>query len=690
MRILRFALLGLAGVLLLLAAALVYVVVFFDPNAHKAQLQQLVRTHTGRELELPGDLKLKLYPWLAIELGRATLGNAAGFGAEPMVEIEHARLGVKLWPLLHREIEVGAISLDAPTIRLAVDAAGHNNWADLSGKGAAETPATPGTAALPKISVAKLQITRGTLQYTDRSDGSVLAVRALSLETGTLTPGQPFDLQLAGTLQQSKALTVMLDLRGRATLDADHSRYQLAAPVLKLQLQGKAFPAAGLPLELHCERIDADLKAQTLALPGLDLRVAGARIRGALTGAKIIDAPSFTGPLQLADVSARTLLKNLGVTLPATRDATAFGRLGFSGTVSASTKALMLTGLKLHLDDTTATGRGGISNLATNALAFDLQLDRLNADRYLAPAAAPAPAGSKAAASAPVPLPVDLIRSLNLHGSLSAAEAVFAGIQYRNLRIGLNADGGRLRVFPSEAQMYGGQYHGDISVDASGRVPRVTFDEHVTAVDFAPLFHDMFETSHISGHGNGAIKAGATGVDTAALLRTLTGTLEFHVDNGAFEGTDLWYEIRRARALLKQQPVPARTGPERTAFTAVAATGRITNGVIASDDLVAALQYLQVKGHGTADIATGTLDFHLDATVLKMAEEGANAADMHDIVGLQVPVVVTGSFGAPKVRPDVSAMVKARVQQEIDKRKDEVKQKLQDKLQEKLKGLFGN
>jgi AsmA protein len=285
---------------------------------------------------------------------------------------------------------------------------------------------------------------------------------------------------------------------------------------------------------------------------------------------------------------------------------------------------------------------------------------------------------------------VELIRSLNVHGNLAVGSAVFAGIQYSNLHIGVNAGGGRLRIHPSEAQMYGGQYHGDIGVDVAGAVPRVSFDEHVAGVDFAPLFQDMFQTRHISGRGNGAIKAQATGADTAALLRTLTGTLDFHVDNGAFEGTDLWYEIRRARALLKQQSIPQRTGPERTAFTAVSATGRITNGVVANDDLVAALQYLQVKGRGTADIGAGTLDYHLDVAVMKIPDEGSDAAEMKDMVGLSVPVVVTGTFSAPKLRPDVAGLVKARVQQEIDKRKDELKQQLQNKLQDKLKDLFGH
>ncbi|HEX9474094.1 MAG TPA: AsmA family protein [Steroidobacteraceae bacterium] len=694
MRIVRFALLGLGVLLLLVLAAAVYLVLFFDPNSHKAELQRLVHEQTGRELELPGELSLKLFPWVAIETGRAVLGNAAGFGTEPMVEIEHARLGLKLLPLLHRKVEVAAVRLDAPTIRLAVDASGRSNWADLGGKSTAPAAKSEG-GALSSLSVAGVQINRGTVLYVDRSAGTEIGVHELNVSSGPLAPGKAFDLQLSGTVEEGKSLSVALRVSGRATVNSAASRYQLASPVFALQLKGKGLPAAGLPVQLRFERIDADLAAQTLELPGLDMGVAGARLTGALRGTAILDAPRITGPLHLADVSLRELLRSLDISLPVTRDAAAFGRIGLDGQLAASSHAVLLNDLKLRFDDTTANGHGGIADLDRMALAFDLDLDRINADRYLAPAApaaSPAAAGggrTTATRATALPIPVALIRSLDVHGTLAVREAVFAGIQYSRLHLGINAAGGRLRIFPSEAQMYGGQYHGDVTVDASGKLPRVSFDEHVTGVDFAPLFSDMFETRRVSGRGNAAIKAAGTGADSAALLRTLTGTVEFHVDNGALEGADLWYEIRRARALLKQQPIPARSGPERTPFTAFSATGRISNGVLSNEDLIAALQYLQVKGRGSADIAAGTLDYHLDVLVLNIPEEGSSATDEHDLVGLKLPVLISGTFGAPKVRPDVNGLVKARVQEELDKKKEELKQKLKDKLQDKLKGLLG-
>ena len=685
MRALKLALFGLLGLVALLVVAAVLLLLFFDPNAHKARLQQLVLEKTGRQLELPGELKLKLFPWIAIDMGRASLANAAGFGAAPMVEFEHARLGVKLMPLLQRRLEIGEVSLDTPTIRLAVDAAGHNNWSDLSGPKTAETPAGESSSGMTAASLGKFRIVNGALQYIDRSAGTDLTLRALSLETGQLASGKPVDLQLAFTLLQGKSLSVEVQLQSRTTLDPAANRYQLEAPRLDLQLKGAGLPAAGLPVQLRFEVIDADLAAQTLKLSAMQLQAAGAKLTGNLSGTHIIEAPHFAGQVELAETSTRELLHRLGVELPVTRDPAMFRRLGFSGTLSASSDALMLSGLRLRFDDSTVTGSAGIANLATSALKFELQLDRLNADRYLPPVP-PASAAVPAAPAAPIAVPVALLRSLNAHGTLNVGAAVFAGVQYSKLRIGVNAEGGKLQVFPSEAQMYGGQYHGDISVDASGRTPRLSVDEHLSGVDFAPLLFDMLQTRRMSGHGNAAIKASATGADSSAMLRTLTGTLEFHVDDGALEGADLWYEIRRARALLKQQAPPARTGPEHTPFTALSATGKLSNGVLSNDDLRVAMQYLQVNGRGTADLPASTLDYRLDAVVLKIPEE--NATDTQDIVGLKVPVQVTGSFASPKVRPDVSALLKARVQQEIDKRKDEVKQKLQDKLQDQLKDLF--
>ena len=286
-------------------------------------------------------------------------------------------------------------------------------------------------------------------------------------------------------------------------------------------------------------------------------------------------------------------------------------------------------------------------------------------------------------------IPVDALRKLNARGQLLVGEAIFAGIKFTKLRLGVNAREGKLRLNPSEASMYGGQYRGDIGIDTTTNVARVWLDEHVSSIDFAPLFRDLFETNRVSGKGSANIKLTGAGRTTDDIMKTLDGNVDFKVADGALEGADLWYEIRRARALLKQQAVPTRTGPERTPFSALTGTGVMKDGVLSNNDLDVAMQYLKVTGQGMVDIPKSTLDYRLTASVLKIPREGADTAEMQDLVDAEIPVKVTGALTDPKVRPDIEGYLKGQAKERLEQEKDKVEKKIKDKLGDKLKDIFG-
>ena len=69
------------GIIVLLVAALLAVWVFVNPNDYKGKIAAAVKESTGRELNLSGDIKLSVFPWVALELGPASLGNPPGFSA---------------------------------------------------------------------------------------------------------------------------------------------------------------------------------------------------------------------------------------------------------------------------------------------------------------------------------------------------------------------------------------------------------------------------------------------------------------------------------------------------------------------------------------------------------------------------------------------------------------------------------
>ena len=59
------------GLIGLLVAALLAVWLTVNPNDYKGRIAAAVKESTGRDLVLKGDIKLTVFPWVALELGPA-------------------------------------------------------------------------------------------------------------------------------------------------------------------------------------------------------------------------------------------------------------------------------------------------------------------------------------------------------------------------------------------------------------------------------------------------------------------------------------------------------------------------------------------------------------------------------------------------------------------------------------------
>jgi len=730
MRAVKIAAYVVGALLALVVLALVWIVVFVDPNDYRDDIARVVEENTGRKLTLSGDLKLSVFPWLALETGPASLSDAPGFGDEPFVSIQNARVSVRVLPLLRGKIEVGKVSLQQPRIRLITDASGRNNWADLSEGDEASQEAPAGESSLGVPTIAGLEIDDASITMENRQEDTRSVVRAFNLTTGPLATGEPLGFRSDFVFEQDASLAVRVEIVGEITADLERNVFRLTEPTISLLLTGQGYPAEGIPVAIRAQAIESDIGQESYRLEGLAVQttwkgdgfpaagvpislqakelevnlanqtlesqdvyadVAGAKLNAMLTGNEILDAPRLTGRLALASVDLREWLPKLGIELPTTRDPSVFKKLSFASNVVMTKTSADFQNITLDLDDTTATGALGIADFAAKALRFDLKVNRIDADRYLPPPSTDGQErplekaeGAPASATPPTEIPIEAVRALNARGELQIGEAIFAGIKFTKLRLGVNGRDGKVRFHPAEASMYGGTYRGDIGLDATGAVARVTLDEHVSNIDFAPLFKDFFETDRVSGKGSANLKLTGSGRTTDDVVATLDGTVDFKVVDGALEGADLWYEIRRARAVLKQQPIPPRSGPARTPFSELQGTGKMTNGVLANNDLSIATQYLKVTGQGIIDIPKDTLDYRLLATVLKIPREGADTAQEQDLVDAQIPVLVTGTLTDPSVRPDIEGYLKGKVQEKIDKEKDKLKDKLGDKLKDLL------
>src|SRR3546814_19520852 len=89
---------------------------FWDWNGEKGRLAALVKQHTGRGLEIAGDVSLRLLPTPAFSAEQVTLANLEG-GSEPvMARLEELRISIALLPLLRGEVLVESVPLVRPDI----------------------------------------------------------------------------------------------------------------------------------------------------------------------------------------------------------------------------------------------------------------------------------------------------------------------------------------------------------------------------------------------------------------------------------------------------------------------------------------------------------------------------------------------------------------------------------------------
>jgi AsmA protein len=672
MRALKFVGIALGGVVALLALALLAVWWFVDPNDYKDRIAAAVKESTGRSLSLPGELKLSVFPWIKVQTGEASLGNPAGFGDEPFLTLKKASLSVKLLPLLKKQLQVGRIEIDGLDLKLKQDAAGKGNWEEWSASPETPAPADKASSA-GSMDLAGIAITNSRIAFED------MVASDVKVEIGRVAPGAaiPADIHLQ-LVTAPGAKPLPLGAKFRLTFDLERQRYQLADLALNGAVQPEGAPKV-LDWKLAMPAADLDLVAQTLKDAPFTAQVGAAELSGSIAGSKLIDAPSLSGRFALKELAPRTVMQQFGIASPVTRDAKALARFAAQGNYAWQGSVARLTDLKLQLDESALTGRFAYDT-TTSGMDFALGLDRIDLDRYQPP---PTDAD---ATTEPIELPVDLLKALRAKGSFTVGDIRVGGAHLTQLSAGIDVKDAVARFAPLKAQLYGGQYNGDIGLDMRPSLPRLTMDEHMSGIDIAKFMKEYADSERLSGKGNLDMKLTASGRNGDALLKTMTGTLSTNLADGAVEGMDIWYAIAQAQSLIQKRQLASVTNTKRTAFDTFKASADVVNGVATTKDLAIASQLLRITGNGSTNLVTQALDYSITAAVLKTppgADEGTA-----QLARATIPVKITGTLAEPKIRPDLAGMVtekvKQEVKQEVQKKTEEVKEKVKDKL----KGLF--
>ena len=650
-------------ILVLFIAAAILIPLLIDPNDYKQELVEQVKDHTGRDLLIDGDIELTVFPWIGIKFGKVVLSNAAGFDNPVFAGTDKVSIRIKLLPLLSKRLEMDTVTVHGLTLNLARDANGHNNWDDLAkagGGGSASSGSTStgsgggseGGAAVA-LAIGGLDIDDANLSWIDASQNQRFEIANLSVATGAIGSGEPVDLKIA------------LDV-------------QVGEPAIDTHVSVEGV-------------LDYDAAEKSLLVDKLQLEVEDLKLSGRIRISHLDTAPVTDGTISVAEFDAKKLLESLSLEAPRTSDPDALTRVSLESAIRAGSNQLAINPLTIRIDDSTLSGEVSLPDLKSQALRFDLAVDAIDVDRYLAPekeksgnsATAPAVAtpGAGAGAAAATALPNEALRKLDAIGRMKIGKLKVAKLNLTAVDMSVKAKNGLIKLNPLDANLYSGAYRGNIVVDARGKSPRLTVDENLRGVLAGPLLKDLKGHDPIAGAADVNVALQTMGASADEVKKSLNGSADFAFTKGAINGVNIARMIREAYARIKGTKLPAEDVEQKTDFSELRASLNIVNGIASNDDFIAMTPLLRINGKGTANLPAETMDYRVQATVVTTLK-GEGGEELKDLVGIPIPIHVTGSFADPRYALDTQALAEALA-----------KSKLQDVLENKvgddsIKGLL--
>lgn len=423
----------------------------------------------------------------------------------------------------------------------------------------------------------------------------------------------------------------------------------------------------GIPNSPQTLTLDADttLNLDTFSLnaDSFSLRGLGLNLSGNVEASNINSTPTFSGEITLPSFNARAFMEQLNQSLPPMADDTVLEKVALRTAFGGSSTSFNLNRLQLEVDESTISGDLAISDLESMATTFAIHIDRIDADRYMAPATEEvATADSEAA-----PLPLDTLRALTIDGKLNVDELVVSKLQMNDIEIQLRAADGQLALNPFRADLYEGSFNGDIRLDARGSTPAASLSTQLQAVNLEPLLMDFMEASYATGIANIDLRLSGQGADTPTIKQSLRGAGSLQLEDGVLTGVDVSAVLNTVETMIRSRRVLDLPQGGSTPFEESAATLDIRNGVVSTEDLSIKAPGWKLSGNGTlVDLGLETIDFRLlveidEATVTSSETE-------YDLGGYSLPIACRGSIDGPRCLPDAEQIIAAAVTTAVQER----------------------
>ena len=586
--------LAIAAVLVALVATMGTIALFMPRDGVRAAAMAEIRSATGLDLGLRGEVDVSLFPTGSITLANVTLGE----DANPVLITDQLTARFRFFPLLIGRIEIADVTLVRPRIKVTYDKDGRSNWSAT-------------VDALARALGPKANRPEGATSFSE-----------IRIEDGIVDVSDP--------------------VRGLAET---FTKVELA---LAWPSISKSFAATGR-FDWHDQGVDTTVSLTDFAAAlmgersGLKVRLTGAPVKLAFEG-NVSTAPTLKveGTLAADSSSLRDMLSWVGYQ-PVTGGG--FGRFALKAKTTVSSGAIALSTVNVELDGNVAEGVLTFSTDGRRAVQGTLAADELNLTPYISTIRLLTANERDWNHGA---LTIDNLSGIDLDLRLSAARITVARAKLGRTAIAANLRGGKLSVTIGESQAFNGVLKGTLALAASDGGADFKSQLQFIDVDLEKCLGDLFQFRRLEGRGDVELVLDATGNSVLGMTRTVNGSAKMAGRQGAMVGLNVEQLLRR----LERRPLSGagdfRNG--RTPYEKLTVDIKIAEGIATVETVHLEGSKVRLGLAGTASIPGREFDLRGVAALASTSSGDTPPA-------FELPFMVQGPWDDPMMLPDTQALM---------------------------------
>lgn len=614
----------LAGIIVILIAAVVAVPMFIPMETYKSQIQKIALQQTGRELKIGGDISLSFFPSIGVEANDVAFANASWAKTPDMATMKSMHVSLKLLPLFSGNVEVDSFTLKDPVINLEVRKDGTPNWqfetaettAPAPADDAAQATGDTGTgASLNQVKLGEVSISGGTASYTNAQTGAAYSFKDVNLDLSLPSLDDPFEAD------------------GSLVWNGDKVDIDLAAERPRALTEGGDTPVS---LEVASPKLDTSYKGTF----------------------KLIDGLAFAGEVSVDVTSVRELAAWAGNPLPA---GNGFGPLSITGKAQGSDNRYSFRNAKIGFDGMNAQGNLDVrTGGARPRIGGDLTVDKIDVNTYSAGGAGSGGASSGGASSggggdtgwSSEPIDFSALKSVDADLALKAGKILIQDIEIGESAVDVKLNNGVLNANLTRLALYGGAGNGTLKVNGASSTPQVGANFNISGVQAQPLLQAAAGFNRLIGSTAMDIAVTTAGKSQKAMVNALNGKGAFKFTDGKIKGVDLANLVRTVLSATKSGWDAG--GSKDTDFSELSGSYTITRGILSNNDLKLLSPLIRVTGAGTVDMPAKTLNYRVEPKLVGTLEGQGGTTDAK---GIQVPILIRGPWSKPSFTPDLASML---------------------------------